>query len=80
MSPVDFVSKSIIYMALHKDSILKHKAYHLVNPNEFYFNAIFDCANRLGYQVKNLNYMKWKLELFESINEEDKDDVFYFLI
>ena len=26
MSPVDFVAKSIIYMVLQKDSILKYKA------------------------------------------------------
>jgi len=46
----------------------------LVNPNEFYFNAIFDCANRLGYQVNKFNYMKWKLELFESVNNEENID------
>jgi thioester reductase-like protein len=74
MSPVDFVAKSIIYMVLTKDSILKHKAYHLVNPHEFYFNAMFECANRLGYQVKSLNFMKWKMDLFESVQENESID------
>eukprot|EP01080_Neovahlkampfia_damariscottae_P011100 gene11100-3807_t len=66
MAPVDFVSKATVSLCLQKDSLTRYKAYHLVNPNEFFFNSLFVTAKRLGYQIEKSPYAEWKKSLFES--------------
>ena len=64
--PVDFVSKAIVHLCCQKDSLTRYKAYHLVNPNEFFFNSLFVTAKRLGYKIDSAPYSEWKKSLFES--------------
>jgi thioester reductase-like protein len=74
LSPVDFVSRAIVYLILHKESLTKHKAYHLVNPNEFFFNDLFQTAVRLGYKIKPVDVEVWKKALFDSVAQKAADD------
>lgn len=67
MTPVDFISKTITALFRKEAAITKHKAYHLVNPHEFFFNTLLETANRLGYELKKIDFMKWKKTLFESV-------------
>jgi L-2-aminoadipate reductase len=68
MAPVDFVSKAIVYLCCQKDSLTNHKAFHLVNPNEFFFNSLFVTAERLGYKIEKTSYSDWKKSLFENVD------------
>lgn len=74
LSPVDFVSRAIVCLMLRKESLTKHKAYHLVNPNEFYWNDLFITSMRLGYKVIPVDVEVWKKALFDSIAAKSAED------
>ncbi|KAL9642203.1 hypothetical protein ABK040_007205 [Willaertia magna] len=82
MSPVDFVSGAIIYLSRTMDSVVKHQAYHLVNPHEFFFNSLFIAGNKLGYKVDPLPFAEWKEKLFEQtvekkLGENEEENALY---
>ncbi|KAL0489141.1 L-2-aminoadipate reductase LYS2 [Acrasis kona] len=73
MSPVDFVSGAIVHLCLERDSLDKHKAYHLVNPNEFYFNALFRTGEQLGYEITKVPFETWKSALYAQVQNANPD-------
>jgi L-aminoadipate-semialdehyde dehydrogenase len=74
MSPVDFVSRAIVYLFSTRESLERHKAYHLVNPNEFFFNALLETGVQLGYQLKKVSFDVWKQALFDAVKRREEGD------
>lgn len=61
MSPVDYVSKAIVYLSQQPESI--SKAFHLQHPEPIHFNQLVDWISRLGYTIEQLPYEDWLIKL-----------------
>ena len=86
MSPVDFISGAIVYLSSTMDSVVKHQAYHLVNPHEFFFNSLFETGRKLGYKIEALPFKEWKEKLYQETVEKkqltayEEENVLYPLV
>lgn len=78
ISPVDFIASFVVKTALTSQSIMKHRAYHLVNSHSFYWKQLFQTGIQLGYPVKQLPFDEWTELLMNSANQpgegSDKKD------
>ncbi|NMG06787.1 amino acid adenylation domain-containing protein [Brasilonema sp. UFV-L1] len=61
MSPVDYVSKAIVYLSQHKESL--GQIFHLVNPQSLHLSQFIKEISALGYDLKQLEYDQWLSEL-----------------
>ncbi|KAF0971604.1 hypothetical protein FDP41_010133 [Naegleria fowleri] len=86
MSPVDFISGAIVYLSRTMDSVVKHQAYHLVNPHEFFFNSLFETGRKLGFKLLPLPFKEWKEKLYQQTVEKkelstgEEENVLYPLV
>lgn len=60
MTPVDFVTNSMITLCDHKDS--KQVVYHLGDPSPISSEAVFECLGELGYPTSRLPWDEWVAE------------------
>jgi thioester reductase-like protein len=75
ISPVDYVSKAIVYLSLKQSSL--GKAFHLQNPQPLPWKKLIKFARSLGYPMQVMTYKVWTEKLLES---NDKDNPLYPLI
>ncbi|MHC5737459.1 thioester reductase domain-containing protein [Nostoc sp.] len=68
MSPVDYVSKSIVYLSREKESL--GKTFHLNAPQPIHWNRLFDWIKDFGYPIKKISYKNWQTQL-EHIDSEN---------
>jgi thioester reductase-like protein len=68
MSPVDYVSESIVYLSRQKESF--GKAFHLNNPQPIPWNRFFDMINDFGYPLQKISLNNWQTQL-ERIDREN---------
>ena len=61
VSPVDYVSRAIIYLSLRKES--SNKAFHIFDPRPVAWSGLTDALRALGYPVRTLPYKEWLVEL-----------------
>lgn len=59
--PVDYVSRSIVYLSRQKESL--GKAFHLNNPNFSSWGDVANWINAFGYPVRQISYEQWEAEL-----------------
>eukprot|EP01121_Diplochlamys_sp_Union-15-3_P007669 TRINITY_DN1967_c0_g1_i2.p1 TRINITY_DN1967_c0_g1~~TRINITY_DN1967_c0_g1_i2.p1 ORF type:complete len:765 (-),score=135.67 TRINITY_DN1967_c0_g1_i2:104-2398(-) len=70
MSSVDYVSKSIIYIALNHSS--SNRGYNIVNPNLYSYEKLFHSLKSVGYPIQELEYSDWRQKLVTAVsNGED---------
>lgn len=61
MSPVDYVSKAIVYLSKHKESL--GQIFHLVNPQSLHLSQFIKEIRALGYPIEQIEYAQWLSEL-----------------
>jgi len=67
--PVDYVSRSIVYLSQQQESL--GKAFHLNNPNYSSWNEVADWIDDFGYPVRQISYEEWEAELIEVAGSGD---------
>ncbi|MBD2682726.1 MULTISPECIES: thioester reductase domain-containing protein [Nostoc] len=69
MSPVDYVSKAVVYLSRQKESI--GKAFHLQHPQPAPLKVLVDWIRSFGYSVEMIPYDKWQSELINNVSSVD---------
>ncbi|WP_138497433.1 thioester reductase domain-containing protein [Nostoc sp. PA-18-2419] len=69
MSPVDYVSKAVVYLSRQKESI--GKAFHLQHPQPAPLKILVDWIRSFGYSVEMIPYEKWQAELINNVSSVD---------
>ncbi|MFN6561342.1 MAG: thioester reductase domain-containing protein [Nostoc sp. ChiSLP01] len=69
MSPVDYVSKAIVYLSRQKESI--GKAFHLQHPQPAPLKVLVDWIRSFGYSVEMIPYEQWQSELINNVSSVD---------
>ncbi|MEH2257345.1 thioester reductase domain-containing protein [Nostoc sp.] len=69
MSPVDYVSKAIVYLSRQKESI--GKAFNLQHPQPVSLKILVDWIRSFGYSVEMISYEKWQSELINNVSSVD---------
>ncbi|GAA6619324.1 thioester reductase domain-containing protein [Scytonema sp. NUACC26] len=69
MSPVDYVSKAVVYLSQQKESI--GKAFHLQHPQPVPLKALVDWMRSFGYPIQLMPYDAWQSELMKSLSSGD---------
>ena len=66
MSPVDYVSKAIVYLSRQPESI--GKAFHLQHPQPVSLKSLVDWIRSFGYPVEMISYEKWQSDLINNVS------------
>jgi thioester reductase-like protein len=66
MSPVDYVSKAVVYLSRQKESI--GKAFHLQHPQPISLRDLVDWIRSFGYPVEIVPYDQWQTELINNVS------------
>lgn len=61
LSPVDYVSKSIVYLSRQRSSL--GKSFHLNNPQPTSWKKLTDFIRSLGYPLTYTSYQDWQSQL-----------------
>jgi len=69
MSPVDYVSKAVVYLSRQKSSI--GKAFHLQHPEPISLKNLVDWIRSFGYPVEMIPYEQWQAELINNVSSVD---------
>ncbi|BAZ00012.1 polyketide synthase thioester reductase subunit HglB [Tolypothrix tenuis PCC 7101] len=69
MSPVDYVSKAIVYLSMQPSSI--GKAFHLQHPQPAPLSTLIKWVQSFGYPVKAIPYDQWQAELINNVSSTD---------
>ncbi|NEU73789.1 non-ribosomal peptide synthetase [Hassallia byssoidea VB512170] len=77
MTPVDYASKSIIYLSRQKKSLGEN--FHIFNPHPAYWNNLVTWIRSFGYSLQQISYDKWRAELLK-VAEHSPDNALYPLI
>ncbi|KAJ5102765.1 hypothetical protein N7532_003294 [Penicillium argentinense] len=59
MTPVDFVSKSIIHLATQTESAADQIVFHLGDPSPVNTRSVFENLKELGYPTESLPWEEW---------------------
>lgn len=73
--PVDFVSRSIVYLSLRKND--ETRIFHLVNPNTVETNTVVDWIRAFGFHLESVPYEKW-LNVLKA--NDSRDNAIYPLL
>ncbi|MBN3950377.1 MAG: thioester reductase domain-containing protein [Nostoc sp. NMS7] len=77
MTPVDYVSKALIYLSRQKESL--GKVFHLVNPHPIHWSNIINWINSFGYPLQSVAYDKWRAELI-NVARHSQENALYPLL
>ncbi|MBE9049542.1 thioester reductase domain-containing protein [Nostocales cyanobacterium LEGE 11386] len=69
MSPVDYVSKAVVYLSRQKESI--GKAFHLQHPQPISLKNLVEWVRSFGYPVEMIPYEQWQAELINNVSSVD---------
>jgi thioester reductase-like protein len=69
MSPVDYVSKAIVYLSLQKESI--GKAFHLQHPQPVHLKKLIDWLHSFGLPAELIPYDQWEAKLIKDVNSPE---------
>jgi thioester reductase-like protein len=69
MSPVDYVSKSIVYLSQQEKSI--GKAFHLQHPQPVSLKSLIDWIRSFGFSIQMIPYEQWQNELVSKVTSTD---------
>ncbi|BAZ25547.1 AMP-dependent synthetase and ligase [Kalymmatonema gypsitolerans NIES-4073] len=65
LSPVDYVSRAIVYLSRQKESL--GKAFHLNNPQSIHWRQVGDLLRSFGYSIKKVSYKDWLSQLNNTV-------------
>ncbi|MEA5572937.1 thioester reductase domain-containing protein [Calothrix sp. UHCC 0171] len=74
MSPVDYVSKSIVHLSLQKESL--GKAFNLQHPQPVPLKELVNWVSKFGFAVEVIPYEEWQNQL---VNISSPDNPLYTL-
>ncbi|GAB1545497.1 hypothetical protein NUACC21_81730 [Scytonema sp. NUACC21] len=74
ISPVDYVSRAIVYLSKQQDSL--GKTFHLVNPYPINWNEIVDWMKSFGYPLVKKSYNQWQQELVKNIHQSENNALY----
>jgi amino acid adenylation domain-containing protein/thioester reductase-like protein len=63
LTPVDFVSKAIVYLSKQAGS--PGQSFHILNPQRLHQRQIDDWLRAAGYKLEQLPYRQWREKLLE---------------
>ncbi len=69
MSPVDYVSKSVVYLSRQEKSV--SKAFHLQHPQPASLKSLVDWVRSFGFSIKMIPYEEWQGELINNVTSPD---------
>ena len=69
MSPVDYVSQSIVYLSQQPESI--GKAFHLQHPQPVQLNKIANLLRLVGYKIDRVPYQQWQADLKDTVQPDN---------
>jgi thioester reductase-like protein len=69
MSPVDYVSKAIVYLSRKESSI--GKAFHLQHPQPASLKGLVDWVRSFGFSIKMIPYEEWQAELINNVTSQE---------
>ena len=69
MSPVDYVSKSVVYLSRQETSV--GKAFHLQHPQPASLKSLVDWVRSFGFSLKMIPYEEWQAELINNVTSQD---------
>jgi thioester reductase-like protein len=69
MSPVDYVSKSVVYLSRQETSV--GKAFHLQHPQPASLKSLVDWVRSFGFSLKMIPYQEWQAELINNVTSQD---------
>lgn len=73
MVPVDYISKSIVYLSTKKEGIGKN--YHLFNDYRITTKMVFNWMRNFGYKSKSLPFTQWRERLFDIVNKTGNERI-----
>lgn len=68
-SPVDYVSKAIVYLSKQKESL--GKAFHLQHPAPVPLSNLLDWMHSLGFAIEAIPYQQWQTKLINDISSAE---------
>ena len=69
MSPVDYVSQSIVYLSQQPESI--GRAFHLQHPQPIHISKIVKLLGFVGYNIDRVPYQKWQADLKNTVQPDN---------
>ena len=69
MSPVDYVSQSIVYLSRQLESI--NKAFHLQHPQPVHLGKIAKLLRLVGYKTAKVPYQQWQADLKNTVQPDN---------
>lgn len=69
MSPVDYVSKSVVYLSRQEISV--GKAFHLQHPQPASLISLVDWVRSFGFSLKMIPYQEWQAELINNVTSPE---------
>ncbi|KAB8320088.1 non-ribosomal peptide synthetase [Tolypothrix campylonemoides VB511288] len=77
MTPIDYVSKTIVHLSRQKESL--NKAFHLLNPHSIHLNQLLKWMQDFGYTFEKISYEHWRAKLIDA-TKQSLDNAAYPLI
>ncbi|MEH2437585.1 MAG: amino acid adenylation domain-containing protein [Nostoc sp.] len=69
LTPVDYVSRAIIYLSRQKAST--GKAFHLINPQSLALSQLIKAIKTFGYPIEQIAYDQWQTVLLNTKSQEN---------
>lgn len=69
MSPVDYVSKAIVYLSRQPESL--GKAFHLQHPQPISLKDLVEWVRSFGYPIEMIPYEEWQSKLINEVSSTD---------
>lgn len=69
MSPVDYVSKAVVYLSRQETSI--GKAFHLQHPQPASLKSLVEWIRTFGFSLEMIPYEQWQRELINNVTSQD---------
>lgn len=69
MSPVDYVSRSIVYLSQQPASL--GRAFHLQHPQPVRVNKIVQLLRLVGYKIDTVPYQQWQADLKNTVQPDN---------
>lgn len=71
MTPVDYVSRSIVYLSRKGESL--GKVFHLVNPQPLALSELAQTLYKLGYPLRQIGYSEWQQQVNQSVQDSQEN-------
>jgi thioester reductase-like protein len=69
MSPVDYVSKAIVYLSRQPESV--GKAFHLQHPQPISLKDLVEWVKSFGYPIEMIPYEEWQSKLINDVSSTE---------